>query len=89
MISNDTKFGYEKILGLRGDRTKKRSLEARADAFLRLKNVGMLSQKIFLPIAQWVCFKMWDIITEHHLTTVHVIFANFLLTFEKLNSFFP
>ena len=40
MISNDTKFGYEKILGLRGDRqdrTKKRSLEARADAFSRLK----------------------------------------------------
>ena len=38
MINNDTKFGYEKILGLRGDRTKKRSLEARADAFSRLKN---------------------------------------------------
>ena len=38
MISNDTKFEYEKILGLRGDRTKKRSLEARADAFSRLKN---------------------------------------------------
>jgi hypothetical protein len=40
MISNDTKFGYEKILGLRGDRqdrTKKRSLEARAEAFSRLK----------------------------------------------------
>ena len=42
MISNDTKFGYEKILGLRGDRTKKRSLEARADAFSRLK---ILEQK--------------------------------------------
>ena len=39
MISNDTKFGYEKILGLRGDRTKKRSLEARADAFSRLKKI--------------------------------------------------
>ena len=39
MISNDTKFGYEKILGLRGDRQtgQKRSLEARADAFSRLK----------------------------------------------------
>ena len=44
MISNDTKFGYEKILGLRGDRTgqKKRSLEARADAFSRLKRVTKL-----------------------------------------------
>ena len=49
MISNDTKFGYEKILGLRGDRTgqdrtgqdrtKKRSLEAQADAFSRIKNL--------------------------------------------------
>ena len=41
MISNDTKFGYEKILGLRGDRQdrtgQKRSLEVRADAFSRLK----------------------------------------------------
>ena len=45
MISNDTKFGYEKILGLRGDRTgqKKRSLEARADAFSRLKIPPLLS----------------------------------------------
>ena len=30
-------LGYEKILGLRGDRTKKRSLEARAEGFLALK----------------------------------------------------
>ena len=44
MISNDTKFGYEKILGLRGDRTKKRSLEARADAYSRLKK----SQGLYL-----------------------------------------
>ena len=32
-------LGYEKILGLRGDRTKKQSLEARADAFSRLKKL--------------------------------------------------
>ena len=42
MISNDKIFEYEKILGLRADRRgqdrrKKQSLEARADAFLRLK----------------------------------------------------
>ena len=40
MISNDKIFEYEKILGLRADRTgqdKKQSLEARADAFLCLK----------------------------------------------------
>ena len=42
MLSHDTNCGYKKILGLRGDRQtdrtgQKRSLEARADAFLRLK----------------------------------------------------
>jgi hypothetical protein len=43
MMSHDTNCGYKKILGLRGDRTgqgragQKRSLEARADAFSRLK----------------------------------------------------
>ena len=43
MMSHDTNYGYKKILGLRGDRQtdrqtgQKRSLEARADAFSRLK----------------------------------------------------
>ena len=47
MISNDTKFGYEKILGLRGDtQDKKRSLEARADAFSRLKKTQFFFSKI-------------------------------------------
>ena len=36
MMNHDTNYGYNKILGLRGDR-QKRSLEARADAFSRLK----------------------------------------------------
>ena len=43
MMSHDTNYGYKKILGLRGDRQtdrQKRSLEARADAFSRLKIVG-------------------------------------------------
>ena len=42
MMSHDTNYGCKKILGLRGDRQdrtgQKRSLEARADAFSRLKN---------------------------------------------------
>ena len=39
MTSNDTNFGYEKIwLGLMAHKDeKKKSLEARADAFFRLK----------------------------------------------------
>jgi hypothetical protein len=39
-ISNDANFGYEKILGLMADRDKDKEkllLEARADAFSRLK----------------------------------------------------
>ena len=54
MISNDTKFGYEKILGLRGDRTgqKKRSLEARADAFSRLKT-GLNKTLFFVGFQQF------------------------------------
>ena len=40
MMSHDTNCGYKKILGLRGDRAgQKRSLEARADAFSRLKKI--------------------------------------------------
>ena len=53
MMSHDTNCGYKKILGLRGDRTgqgragQKRSLEARADAFWRLKNHPKLSSIFF------------------------------------------
>ena len=46
MMSHDTNYGYKKILGLRGDRQdrtgQKRSLEARADAFSRLKMIAMI-----------------------------------------------
>ena len=61
MISNDTKFGYEKILGLSGDRTKKRSLEARADAFSRLKNTTENS-------CWWDCIKMYKLMQIPPLT---------------------
>ena len=59
MMSHDTNYGYKKILGLRGDRQdrtgQKRSLEARADAFLRLTEAGVYPQlptkpKFFLTI---------------------------------------
>ena len=54
MISNDKIFEYEKILGLRADRRgqdrrKKQSLEARADAFLRLTEAGAYPQLPTLP----------------------------------------
>ena len=39
MMSHDTNYGYKKIFRLKGRQTgQKRSLEARADAFSRLKN---------------------------------------------------
>ena len=53
MMSHDTNCGYKKILGLRGDRTgqgragQKRSLEARADAFSRLKKGVSVSGSYF------------------------------------------
>ena len=53
MMSHDTNYGYKKILGLRGDRQtgQKRSLEAQADAFSRLKKYysERLVDKSFVP----------------------------------------
>ena len=41
MMSHDTNYGYKKIFRLKGRQTgQKRSLEARADAFSRLKKIG-------------------------------------------------
>ena len=44
MMSHDTNYGYKKIFRLKGRQTgQKRSLEARADAFSRLKkHAGLL-----------------------------------------------
>ena len=50
VMSHDTNYGYKKILGLRGDRQKKgqkRSLEAQADAFSRLKSIYYLTPEVF------------------------------------------
>ena len=67
MISNDTNFGFEKILGLVID--KKRSLEARADAFSRLKRIEIyfyffnfrnLKIYISLPFERKECFKAFQ-----------------------------